>query len=101
MTDEATSLGVLKGGLKKDQSFTFTETAWVGPKYQTGEVRVLFLERESENRWRILSNLYAKADFFVEQDAVPRLSLTSLRTVLERLQAPTVRSIFITQEMLK
>jgi hypothetical protein len=101
MTAQATALSVLKGGLKKGQSFTFTETAWVGPTYQRDEVRILFLEAGTNNRWRIASNLYSKTNFFIDPDAVPRINLTSLGAVLESLRAPSVRSILITRDMLK
>jgi hypothetical protein len=100
MTARAKVLRVVKGGLKKDQSFKFTETAWVGPNYQTGEVRILFMESAGLNSWRVLPNLYAKADFFIARDAIPRLNVNSLKSVLERL-APASKNIFITRDMLK
>jgi cytoskeletal protein RodZ len=101
MTAQATALNVLKGGLKRSQSLTFHETAWVGPTYQVGEVRILFLEPATGNQWRIVSNLYAKTDFFIEPDAVQQISLTSLRAVLGNVRAPAARSILITRGMLR
>lgn len=100
MTARAKVLSSLKGGLRRDQSFLFTETAWVGPSYKPGEVRILFLEPES-NSWRILSNLYAKADFLIERDAIARLNLKSLQAVLEQIPAPATKRILITRDMLK
>ena len=100
MTARAKVLSSLKGGLKRDQSFTFTETAWVGPNYKPGEVRLLFLESES-NSWRILSNLYAKGDFLIERDATARLNLISLQAVLEQIPAPATRPVLITGDMLR
>ena len=100
MTARAKVLSSLKGGLRRDQSFTFTETAWVGPSYKPGEVRILFLESES-NSWRILSNLYAKADFLIERDAIARLNLNSLLAILEQIPAPTTTRVLITRDMLK
>jgi hypothetical protein len=99
MTARARVLKSLKGGLRRDQSITFTETAWVGPNYKPGEVRLLFLESTS-NSWRVLSNLYARTDFFVARDAVPRLDIDSLRAVLQRIPAPTSRNVLITKEMI-
>ena len=101
MTAHAKVLSSLKGGLRKDQSFEFTETAWVGPNYKTGEVRILFMESAPPNSWRILSNLYAKTDFFVERNAIPRLNLNSLKAILERRTAPASGSILITRDMVK
>jgi hypothetical protein len=101
MTAQAKVLRAAKGRLKNDQSFKFTETAWVGPNYQTGEVRILFLESTGLNSWRILSNLYAKADFFIERDAIPHLNVNSLKSVLERLSFPASRKVLITRDMLR
>jgi hypothetical protein len=100
MIARAKVLHSLKGQLRTDESISFTETAWVGPNYKTGEVRILFLEPASDS-WRVLSNFYAKADFLIERDAIARLSLTSLRAVLEQTPAPTTRRILITSDMLK
>jgi len=100
MTARAKVLRSLKGGLRKDQSFGFTETAWVGPSYKTGDVRVLFME-SAGNEWRILGNLFAKTDFFVERDAIPLLNLNSLKTALERLPVPSPKRVLITRDLLK
>jgi hypothetical protein len=101
MTAHAKVLSALKGGLQKDQTFGFAETAWVGPNYQTGEVRILFLQSAGPNSFRILPNLYARTDFFVAQDALRYLNLNSLRSVLEKMPAPTAKSVLITRDMLK
>jgi hypothetical protein len=101
MTAQAKVLAAVKGRLRRDQSFTFTETAWVGPSYRSGEIRVLFLESAGPNSWRVCSNLYAKSDFFVERDALPHLNATSLRSALEKLSAPAKGTILITPDMLK
>jgi hypothetical protein len=100
MTARAKVLSSLKGGMRKDQSFGFTETAWVGPSYKTGDVRVLFME-SAGNEMRIVGNLYAKTDFFVERDAIPLLNLNSLKSALERLPVPTPRRAVITRDLLK
>ena len=101
MTAHARVLSAVKGGLKKGQSFRFTETAWVGPNYQTGEIRILFMESAGLNSWRVLSNLYAKADFFIARDALPHLNVNSLKSVLETLVAPASKKVLITRDMLK
>jgi hypothetical protein len=101
MIAQALVLSAIKGGLKKGRSFTFTETAWVGPDYQKGEVRILFIEPAEPGSWRILSNLYAKTSFFIERVAIPLLDLSSLRAVLDGLPAPTPKSVRITRDMLK
>jgi len=101
MTARARVLAAVSGRLRRDQSFGFTETAWVGPSYRRGEVRILFLESAGPNSWRILSNLYAKADFFVERDAIPRVNVNSLRRALEKLRAPASGKVVLTQDMLK
>jgi hypothetical protein len=101
MIAQARVLSTVKGRLRKDQSFEFTETAWVGPRYQSGEVRILFLESAGANRWRVLSNLFAKVDFFIARDAIPLLNMNSLRSALEKLSLPASRSILITADMLK
>ena len=51
--------------------------------------------------WRILSNVYAKANFFVERDAIPLLNVNSLRRALEHFPAPASGSVVLTQDMLK
>lgn len=101
MVADAKVLKVMKGSLKKYQRFRFEETAWVGPNYQQGEHRVLFLERSRRNFWRVLSNLYAKSDFFIEKDALPELTLNSLRSALERVPASGARKIIINKDLLK
>ena len=101
MTARAKVMNAIKGRLKKDQSFRFIETAWVGPSYRTGELRILFMEPAGPNSWGILSNLYAKADFFIERDAIPDLNVNSLKSVLERLPAPAAKRTLITRDMLK
>jgi hypothetical protein len=45
MAATAKVLKVLKGRLTTGKQFSFTETAWVGPSYQKGEYRILFLEK--------------------------------------------------------
>ena len=101
LTARARVLAAVSGRLRRNQSFGFTETAWVGPSYRRGEVRILFLESAGPNAWRILSNLYAKANFFVERDAIPVLNLNSLRRALETLRAPASGNVVLTQDMLK
>ena len=101
MTAHAKVLSVVKGRLRRDQSFTFTETAWVGPGYKTGEVRILFIESAAPNSWRILSNLYAKGDFFIDRDAIPHLNVNSLKSFLQTLPAPAPRIVLITRDMLQ
>ena len=91
MVATAKVLKALKGPVNTRQQFSFTETAWVGPTYQKGECRILFLEKagpaESRKaaRWRILSNLYARTDFFIEKDSLAALSNETLESFLETL----------------
>ena len=101
MTARAEVLAVVKGSLRKNQSFGFTETAWVGPEYRVGELRILFLESAGTNSWRVLSNLYAKSNFLIESEAIPLLNANSLKSVLEGLPVPPPKSIFITKAMLR
>ena len=97
MVAEAKVLKALKGSLARGQTFRFTETAWVGPTYQKGEYRILFLERDKTrkvlrpNPWRILSHLYARNDFFVEKKALPALSLASLESFLKKFEDSKAR----------
>ena len=101
MVAHAKVLSTVKGRLKKDQSFEFTETAWVGPNYQTGEIRILFMESSGRSTWRVLSNLYAKVDFFIARETIPNLNVNSLKAALERLPPNVSKSILITADMLK
>ena len=101
LTARARVLAAVSGRLRRNESFGFTETAWVGPSYRRGEVRVLFLESAGPNSWRILSNLYAKANFFVERDAIQLVNVNSLRRALETLRAPASGDIVLTRDMLK
>lgn len=92
MVAAARVLKVVKGPFTDGKKFTFTETAWVGPTYQKGEYRILFLEKTKPTEfprtteWRILSNLQARTDFFIEKDSVPTLSTESLESFLKKLQ---------------
>lgn len=92
MVAAAKALKVLKGLLTTEKQFSFTETAWVGPTYQKGEYRILFLEKTKPTEfpktteWRILSNLHARTDFFIDKDSVPALSTESLESFLKKLQ---------------
>lgn len=93
MVAVAKVLKVLKGPFTQGERFRFTETAWVGPTYQKGEYRILFLEKATApetpraHQWRILSHLDAKGDFFVEKDAIPDLSPETLESFLKQIQA--------------
>jgi hypothetical protein len=97
MVAVAKVLKVLKGPFTQGERFRFTETAWVGPTYQKGEYRILFLEKATAAEtlrakpWRILSHLDAKGDFFVEKDAIPDLSLETLESFLKRIQGSGTR----------
>jgi hypothetical protein len=85
-------LKVVKGPLSIGNRFSFWESAWVGPAYQKGEYRILFLEQAKPTesaktaRWWILSNLYARTDFFIEKDSIPALSAESLESFLKQIQ---------------
>ena len=85
-------LKAVKGDLAAGKTFTFAETAWVGPTYQKGDLRILFLEKPKPSeshksaKWRILSSLYARTDFFIEKDSVPALTLESLQSFLRKIQ---------------
>jgi hypothetical protein len=92
MVATAKVLKVLKGRLTTGKQFSFAETAWVGPTYQKGEHRILFLEKakpagaSKATEWRIFSHLRARTDFFVEKDSIPALSLESLESFLKKVQ---------------
>lgn len=92
MVAAARVLKVVKGPFTVGKKFNFTETAWVGPTYQKGEYRILFLEKTKPTEfpktteWRILSNLHARTDFFIERDSVPALSAESLESFLKKVQ---------------
>lgn len=92
MVAAAKVLKVLKGPLTSGKEFRFSETAWLGPTYQKGEYRILFLEEATSSEfpsptpWRILSRLDARADFFIEKDSLPDLSLESLGAFLKKIQ---------------
>lgn len=101
MIARAKVLRSIKGRLRQDQTFRFTETASAGPNYQASEVRVLFLESSGANSWRIVSNLFAKADFLIEPDAIPQLTANSLKSILEKLPALQTRRVLLTKDMLR
>ena len=90
MVAVAKVLKVIKGPFRKGKHLRFTETAWVGPTYQKGEYRILFLEQARSpevvrtTQWRILSHLYAKENFFIEERAIPGLSRDSLDALLRK-----------------
>lgn len=92
MVAAARVLKVVKGPFSDGKKFSFTETAWVGPTYQKGEFRILFLEKTKPTEfprtteWRILSHLHARTDFFIEKNSVPALSTESLKSFLKKLQ---------------
>jgi hypothetical protein len=92
MVADAKVLKVLKGPFTTGKKFSFWETAWVGPAYQKGEYRILFLEQAKPTesgkttRWWILSNLYARTDFFIEKGSVAALSAESLESFLKEIQ---------------
>lgn len=92
MLAAARVLKVVKGPFKNGKTFNFMETAWVGPAYQKGEYRILFLEKTKPTEfpktteWRILPNSYARTDFFINKDSVTALSTDSLRAFLKELQ---------------
>ena len=92
MVAEAKVLKVVKGPLTNGKKFSFWETAWVGPAYQKGEHRILFLEQAKpteslkRTRWWILSNLYARTDFFIEKNSIAALSAESLESFLKEIQ---------------
>jgi len=92
MLAEAKALKALKGPLTSGKEFHFSETAWVGPTYQKGEYRILFLETTASSefprpaKWRILSRLDARIDFFIEKKSLPDLSLESLDSFLKKIQ---------------
>ncbi|MFY9610972.1 MAG: hypothetical protein WAU45_20470 [Blastocatellia bacterium] len=97
MMADAKVLKVLKGPLTAGKKFSFWETAWVGPAYQKGEHRILFLEQakptepRKTTRWWILSNLYARTDFFIEKDSIAALSADSLASFLKEIQESNPR----------
>jgi hypothetical protein len=92
MVAAAKILKVVKGPLISGKELRFSETAWVGPTYQKGEYRILFLEKAASSEfprptdWRILSRLDARSDFFIEKDSLSDLSLDSLEAFLKRIE---------------
>src|SRR5919106_1431190 len=74
------------------KEFRFSETAWVGPTYQKGDYRILFLEKAASSEfprptdWRILSRLDARTNFFIEKDSLSDPSLESLEAFLKRIE---------------
>jgi hypothetical protein len=83
---------VLKGRFTSGKRFRFAETAWVGPTYQKGEYRVLFLEKTKSREaakaspWWILSHLSARRDYFIDKDSIPNLSRESLGAFMKKIQ---------------
>jgi hypothetical protein len=101
MLAEATVLKSLKGSLRQGQSFSFSESAWVGPDYKTGEIRLLFLDSDN-GVWRAVSNASVRPAFRVEREAIPLLNLQALRALLAKLPAGQTRTVVvITPEMLR
>ena len=92
MVATAKVLRAVKGTLEAGRTFTFAETAWVGPTYQKEELRILFLEKakpaesHQPGQWRVLSDLYTLTDFFIDKDSVSALTLDSLETFLRKMQ---------------
>jgi hypothetical protein len=84
-------LKVLRGPLSPGSEVRFLETAWVGPSYQKGEYRILFLVKVASTEfpratgWRIASRQDARTDFFIERSALSELSLQSLDAFLKRM----------------
>jgi hypothetical protein len=93
MLATARVLKALKGPMLAEKEFSFRESAWVGPTYQKGEHRILFLEKSKQSdsaknvQWLILSNPYARTDFFIDTESLAALSLESLKSFLHELQA--------------
>lgn len=91
MVAAAEVLKVLKGPLTLGRQVRFSETAWVGPTYQKGEYRILFLQKAASTEfprptdWRIVSRQDARTDFFIERNALSELSLQSLDTFLKQI----------------
>jgi hypothetical protein len=92
MSATAKVLKVVKGPFKDGSTLNFMETAWVGPAYQKGEYRILFLEKTKATdfpkttEWRILTNSYARTDFFINKDSIARLSPDYLKSFLREIQ---------------
>lgn len=93
MYAEARVLAVVKGSLARAGVLKFGETAWCGPDYREGDLRILFLRRVTSREY------FAAASWATDcrpggslavsfaPDALPLLSPTSLRVFLEDMQA--------------
>lgn len=81
----------VKGPFERGDTFSFKESAWVGPTYTEGELRILLLDwYDSPDAhlagWWILSYLSVRVDLFINKDSIAVFSLESLNTFLQKLQ---------------
>ncbi len=92
MYGEARVLAVVKGALPRGAPLRFGETAWCGPTYQVGDLRVLFLRRVTSRAyfsaasWATACRPGDQLNVFFSPDALPLLSLVHLRVYLEDMQ---------------
>ncbi len=92
MYAEARVLGVVKGSLPRNTPLKFGETAWCGPTYQVGDLRILFLLRVisrayfSAASWATVCRPGDRLDVYFSPDALPLLSPAHLRVYLEDMQ---------------
>ncbi len=92
MYGDARVLAVVKGSLPRGAPLRFGETAWCGPTYQVGDLRILFLRRLTSRAyfsaasWSTACRPGDRLDVFFSPDALPLLSPAHLRVYLEDMQ---------------
>jgi len=97
MYAEARVLAVLKGSLRRAGVLKFGETAWCGPDYREGDLRILFLRRVTSREyfaaasWATDCRPAGRVAVFFAPDALPLLSPSALRVFLEDMQAQAQR----------
>ena len=93
MYAEARILAVVKGEGIPGGMLRFGETAWCGPTYKAGELRILFLKRVTSGEyfrsasWATPCPRAARIDAFFDREALARLAPSSLQAFLEEVQA--------------
>ncbi len=92
MYADARVLAVVKGSLPRGAPLRFGETAWCGPTYQVGDLRILFLQRVTSRAyfsaasWATACRPGDRLDVYFSPDALPLLSPAHLRVYLEDMQ---------------
>ncbi len=92
MYAEARILAVVKGRLPRESVLKFGESAWCGPDYVAGELRILFLRRVTSPDslaavWATDCRPGDRVAVFLSPNALPFLSPAQLRIFLEDMEA--------------